>query len=261
MGRWLVAVAVAGVLGLAGCGEDTGDDVSGTGEPLQQLLSGTYVVTQVTDAGKPHSLVDGSQVRLTFDGRTLGLQAGCNSMSGDYELNGDRLTVGPIGGTEMGCPPNLMAQDTWLAGLFGRPVTVGADPLTLTSGDVVLTLVDRETASPDRPLTGTTWVLDGLVTGDAVSSVPGGVEATLTIAEDGTAAFDTGCNGARAKVEVGEGTLAWSDVVTEDKACPGPATEVEQLVLAVLDGATAYTIEERSLAITNGDQGLAYRAG
>jgi heat shock protein HslJ len=260
MGRWLATVAVAGVLALAGCGEDTGDDDVAGNEPQGTTLAGTYVVTKITDGGQPHDLVPRSQVRLTFEDGTLGLQAGCNSMSGDYEVAGDRLTVGPIGGTEMGCEPPLMAQDTWLAGLFAAPVTVGTDPLTLTAGNVVLTLADRETVSPDRPLVGTTWQLDGLVTGDAVSSVPNGVEATLTISEDGSAVFGTGCNGAGATVEVGEGTIAWSDVVTEDKACPGPASEVEQLVLAVLDGATTYTIEERSLTITNGDRGLNYRA-
>lgn len=261
--RW--AVALVAMIALAGCGEDTGDTrddgdtgaANGDGAPR---LAGEYVVTGVTEGGDARGLVSGTQARLTFDEGTLGIQAGCNHLSGDYTLDGDRLTVGPIGGTEMGCPQDRMDQDTWLAGLFAEPVTVAEGPLTLTAGDVVLTLAEREAVSPDAAVTGTRWVLDGFVDGDAASSVPGGVEAWLMIT-DGRARVMPGCNTGQGDVTVAGDTLDWGPLGLTRMACPGDRGEVERRVLSVLDGHTAYTIEEHSLTITKGEHGLTFRAG
>jgi len=255
-------VAVVAVCALAaGCGEETGDDGGAGGDDVSLLSGRTLVVTAVTNDGKPHPLVSGSQVRLTFDDKTMGITAGCNNLSGDYALDGDRLTVGPIGGTEMGCPAPLMDQDAWLAGLFERPVTVGGDPLTFRAGSVVLTVADREDVSPDAPLTGTRWRVDGLVSGDAVSSLPDGVDAWLQIGDDGTVTANTGCNRGSGRVTTGEDTLTFEPLATTRRACADDAAQqVEKAVLAVLDGETTYDIEERSLSITNGQKGLTFRA-
>ncbi len=43
-------------------------------------------------------------------------------------------------------------------------------------------------------------------------------------------------------------------------ACEGDAMQVENSVVAVLDGEVDYAIEGSQLTITNGDQGLIYRA-
>lgn len=256
---WIAVPAVA--LALAGCGEKSDDPTprSGGSDPT---LAGEYVVTAVTDGGKPHAVVKGSEIRLTFEGGTLGLRAGCNLMGGEYELVGDQLTIGPIGGTDMGCPPALMDQDAWLAGLFADPVTVGEDPLTITSGDVVLTLADRESVSPDRPLEGTRWVLDGIIDGESVSSVPAGPEVVLTVAA-GAAGITGLCNGWGAEVEVApdEESVTWTPGMRTLMACEDPARQqLDTTVSGLLTGPTAYAIEERTLTLTQGDRGLVFRA-
>lgn len=261
----LALVAVVAVCALAaGCGDETGGDDGAGGDDVSLLSGRTLVVTTVTDDGQPHDLVPGSQVRFTFDDTTMGITAGCNHLSGDYSLDGGRLTVGPIGGTEMGCSAPLMSQDAWLSGLFEEPVTVGGDPLTFRAGSVVLTVADREDVSPDLPLTGTHWVLDGMIDGDAASSVPNGVEAWLEIADGGTATVNTGCNQGSGRVTVDDATLTFGPLATTRKLCKFTSNggqEVEQIMLAVLDGETTYTITERSLTITRGQQGLTFRAG
>ena len=263
MSRTALAAIIAVCALAAGCGDETADDAAG-GNDVSLLAGRTLVVTGVTDDGKPHDLVPGSQVRFTFDDKTMGITAGCNNLSGDYDLDGDRLTVGAIGGTEMGCERPLMDQDTWLAGLFEAPVTVGGDPLTFRSGRVVLTVADREDVLPDRPLVGTRWRVDGLVSGDAVSSVPSGVEAWLEIAEDGRVTLNTGCNQGNGTVAVGDATLTFGPLATTRKLCKfanNGGQEVEQTMLAVLDGETTYDIVEQSLSITKGQKGLTLRAG
>lgn len=134
MGWWRTVPVAAVLLLPAGCGDQ--DGTAGRPDPLDGR---TFVVTGVTVAGEPYAVVPGTQVRLAFADGTLGISAGCNRLSGDYRLDGDRLTVGPIGGTEMGCARELMDQDAWVAGLFAGPVEVGADAGTLTAGDTVLT--------------------------------------------------------------------------------------------------------------------------
>lgn len=254
--RRRVAAAVTLLAGLAGCAQAT-DDAPPAGDPAP---SGTYVVTAVTEGGKPRQLVPGTEIRMTLSDGHLGLAAGCNHLGATYELEGDRLTVGRMGGTERGCPEPRMAQDAWLAGLFEEPATLGGDPLTLTAGDVVLTLVPREEAAPDLPLVGTRWVLDGLVTGDTVGSVPAGPEVVLTLAAD--SAQITGlCNGWGADVALGKGEVTWTPGMRTLMACAdGARNDLDATVSALLRRTTAYTIEERTLTLTRGDAGLVFVA-
>lgn len=264
MSSWIRQVAALAAVALAaGCGAETGDgDADARSGGRTPIEGRTLVVTKVTDAGRPHEIVPGSQIRLELSDGSLRLHAGCNHLSGDYEIDGDTITVGPVGGTEMGCPPTLMAQDTWLAGLFAEPVAVGESPLTLTAGDVVLELADRESVSPDVPLTGSAWQLESLGNGGSVSSVPSGVRAELVIAEDGSVRLETGCNQATGTVEVDGDVISWGALAVTRKGCADPAAgAVERQVLGVLAGDTTYRIEEQSLTITNRDAGtLGYRA-
>lgn len=260
----LALVAVAAVCALAaGCGDETRDDGAG-GDDVSLLSGRTLVVTGVTDGGKPHALVAGTQVRFTFDrDDKVGVSTGCNSMGGTYDLDGDRLVLSAMSMTEMGCPEPQMSQEAWLAELLGNPITVGSDPLTFTIGAVVLTLADREDVSPDLPLAGTHWSLDGMINGDAASSVPAGMDAWLELTEDGTVTLNTGCNQGGGTVTVDDATLTFGPLATTRKLCKfnNGGQEVEQTMLAVLDGETAYSITEATLTITKGEQGLTFRGG
>ena len=205
-------------------------------------------------------LVAGTVVRLTFHGDQIGAQAGCNSLGGIYHIDGDRLVVGQMGGTDMGCDGPRMDQDTWLASfLDGATIDLDGDSLTLTNGGIILTLQDREIADPDRPLLGTRWLLDGIVSGDAVSSLPAGVSAALVFTE-GRVEVEAGCNRGGGAVEVTATTLDLGPIALTKMACDGPAMAVEQAVTAVLSGRVAYTIEAALLTIDAGGAGLMFRA-
>jgi len=163
----LAAGALALPLTLGGCGDETGPGTGGsdpgTGpDDGTALPEGRYVVSEVTDGGTPRPLVEGSTIRIRLQDGTLTVNAGCNHLFGDYRLEGDRLTLSRLGGTEMGCPKPLMAQDDWLVDVLASPLTVGEDPLTLTSGSVVFTLEWQGTNPP--PVTdpdGSTSSTDG----------------------------------------------------------------------------------------------------
>lgn len=265
--RILRALPVAALLlVVASCGDEGGTT------PVTPVDTGpdgtTYVVTAVTEAGKPRPLVEGTEIRLRFDDGRLSITAGCNSMSGRYQLADGTLTVESLATTEMGCDPARMDQDTWVAGLFAAPVELrtGTDA-RLTSNDVVLTLVDREQVSPDQPLTGTKWLLDSIGTGGpdgAVSSIPAGVVAHLTIENASVSVYD-GCNEGSGPVQVDpvqvdEGRIDFGDRVQTLRGCVDDRQAVANAVAEVLAGQTTFTIEEKSLRITRGDSSLGFRA-
>jgi heat shock protein HslJ len=274
-----VVAVVVGVGLLAGCGSDDEDPVA-TGDPpgaeptgpgagAGEELSGLEFLSEsTTEGGQPVELVTGTRIRLTFhdDGR-LTVHAGCNTLDATPTISADRIDVGDgLSTTDMGCDPTLHDQDGWLADLLtaGPTYVLDGDRLTLTAGDRVVELLDREVADPDRPLEGTTWTLDGLIDGDVASSVPGDVAATVTFADGAVTVEGTGCNGGggsytldEAAHEVTVPALAWTRM-----ACEGPSASVEAALGAVLDGTVGYEIEAAHLTLTHpGGKGLTLRAG
>jgi heat shock protein HslJ len=259
----VLAVVFACVTALAVACGDRGEDPGATrGLGAGLLRTGqdaTYVVTAVTVKGEPHALAKGSEIRLRFEGRRLGITAGCNSMGGDYTLDGTRLTVDGLASTEMGCAAPLMAQDAWVAGLFDKPVqlTTGNDA-AIISGDVVLALTDREVASPDVALEGTRWRLDTLIEGELASSVPAGSAAWLQIDGD-SLRFDIGCTGGSGTVQAAGDQLSFGDIGFQATPCR-PGDVLYPAFSQVLAGKATYEIEEKRLTITHGDRALGFRA-
>jgi heat shock protein HslJ len=250
----LLAAAVL-LVACTGGASPGGSEPPGPGGP-GAIDGRTFLSTAI--AGR--ALVPGSQVRLSFEGDRIGASAGCNSMGGSYAVDGGRLVVGALATTEMGCDPALMDQDTWLGGfLDGASIALAGDMLTLAKDGVTLTLLDREVADPDRPLVGTRWVVDGLVSGDAVSSVPAGVVATLAFS-DGEVAVEAGCNSGGGTAEIGETTITFGPIALTEMACGPDAMAVEQAVTAVLSGTADYAIEADSLSLSGAGVGLLLRA-
>ncbi|MCZ7536625.1 MAG: META domain-containing protein [Acidimicrobiia bacterium] len=266
--RALAATAVSAVLAaglLVACGGDDSGSADGGGAtsvaPID-LDGRTFLSHTVTIGGRDRPLVDGTRITLTFDGGTVGASAGCNSMSGSYDLDGDVLRLGDLATTEMGCDPERHDQDQWLAGFLADSpeVRLSEPELTLTAGDSVVALVDREVAEPDAELVGTHWTLESIIDGDAASSVPAGVDATFEISDDGTVAVVFGCNSGGGSAEITDATLVFGQMAMTKMRCEEPAMQVEGSVVAVLTGEVAYEIDADRLSMRNGESGLDWRA-
>jgi heat shock protein HslJ len=244
-------VAAAAAL-LVACSSGTAASPS----PVASLEGHTYLSTDIDGA----VLVPGTQVRLTFKDGDLNARGGCNIMGGAYSIEGDRLRTTQMFMTEMGCDEPRQRQDEWLARfLSDLTYTLEGDRLTLTDGTVVVTLLDEEVATPDRPLEGTRWVLVGIVSGDAVSSVPVGVTAAIEIA-GGRVDVEAGCNTGGGGVEVGPGVVTFGPIALTKMACDAGAMAVEQAVTSILSGEVGYTIDADGLTLDAGDSGLLFRA-
>lgn len=256
-----LSLAAIAVLLLAACGA-AASTVPSTPPSADGLAGRQFWSTAVVG----HNLVPDTRVTLTFrnDG-TLGAQAGCNSMGGTWSLDGTTLRIQVGAMTEMACAEPRMAQDEWLGGWLasGLEATSAGDELVLTGGGVTMTLLDREVADPDRPLAGTTWLLDGLQIGagdqSTVSSVPNGVRASVRIDNDRLAA-DTGCNTGTASATVEGDRLTIGPIALTDKACEPDATEVERFVTQVLQGEVRFEVDGPTLRVIGSDGGLMFHA-
>jgi heat shock protein HslJ len=220
---------------------------------VSDLRGHTFLSTSVSENGQPKQLVAGTQIRLSFsaDGANVGAYAGCNHMGGPGRIENGRLVVGDLAMTMMGCDGGRNEQDAWVAAfLTGRPsFQLTGDELVLAGGTTEIRFLDRKVADPDRPITGTRWVVESLIDRDSASSIPIGARAHLTIGTDGTFTGNSGCN------EMGGGavttgtTIAFSDVFTTRMACEPDRTRLEQAVLAVLRDTVTYEVEADRLRV------------
>lgn len=253
-----VVLLLATTLLLVGCGTQPAP----SGE-LDPLAGRTFLSTGVTEDGAPLELVPDTRIRLNFADGELTAAAGCNTLGGSYRVRDGVLEVGMLRSTHMGCPAPLAEQDRWLTELLeARPtVVVEGDELILTAATTRLTFLDRRVADPDRPLIGTEWVVESLISDQAVSSIPSGTRATMTFHDDGSVSVLPGCNTGRGRFVTGPGTVTVSDVVLTRMACLDEHGELEAAVLAVLETAElGVRIEAASLTLMAGDQGLRLRA-
>jgi heat shock protein HslJ len=277
----LAAIVGAVALVLAGCASpgsggsaagpsgstpSGGDQTHSNSDGMSDRLAGrTFLSTSVTG----HDLAAGSMIRISFDDHdALSADAGCNALSGPYRVEQDTLIATRLAQTEMGCDQALMDQDAWFADLLGSGLTVDlqGDVLTLTGTDVTMRLTDRRVVDPDRPLEGTTWVLDGIITGTgpdgSVSSVPQGITATLRIA-DGKIHFFDGLNDSDGPVTVGPDAVhIVADIYSSAVGCAAGSTC--SVDLSVLTHDFDYRITAGHLTVTGtgqyADRGLTFIA-
>ncbi|MDP9225209.1 MAG: META domain-containing protein [Actinomycetota bacterium] len=235
---------------------------SPTPSPDPASLGGrTFMSVDVTRDGGAAQLVPGTQIRLSFNGDQLSASAGCNSMSGAYRLDGDRLLLANAGVTEMGCDAPRQAQDDWLFRTLGGQPTLAlkGNELTVTLDATVINFLDREVADPDLQLVGPLWTVESIISGETVSSVPQGATATFKFGADGTVDLQTGCNSGGGKFATDGNTLRFIDTVTTDRACAGAA--LEAAVVRLLSAAAVdYEIDAQVLTLRAGDEGLQLRA-
>lgn len=218
----------------------------------EQLDARTFIVTGTTG----HDLVVKSEVSLRFEDGLLAVSAGCNQMSGAYEVKDGVLQLRSMVTTAMACEQPLMDQDRWISAFLpGATVTLDGDTLTLSKDGVMLTATDKKVAMPDKPIEGTTWVVDALLGNQVVSSVPEGVTATLVFAA-GRVVVDTSCNKGNGAAAIAGTSITFGPIAITMMACSGPSGEVERQVLAVLAGDVSFTIDADVLHLRGTGGGL-----
>ncbi|MFF1511705.1 META domain-containing protein [Streptomyces sp. NPDC058326] len=248
--------AAALVLLLAACGtEGGGGSGADTVSPDLPVAGTHWTIGAVTLDGRRSAAPDGARVDFEENGRAQG-NSGCNGFGAAVAVNGDTLTVSGQAITEIGCPGDRQRFETELMKAFSGELKgkLKGDALTLTSPDGrnVLEL----TAEPAAPLRGTTWKVDGLVSGKTAASLPAGAEgkARIVIGADGRVSGNLGCNNfsATARVDEKARTLTVEGpAATTRMRCASPQMTLETKLYELLDGPLSYRLDHRTLTLAD----------
>ncbi len=263
-----LSVSVLALLALAACGTEPGSGPGsgkGSGDGGDTVRSDVPVtgvawsVDSVTVGGKRTEAPEGARLEIDPEGRAKA-HFGCNHISVDARVEGDRITLGKPVTTQMACEENIEKFEKAAIDAMGGEHTakLSGDRLTLTteSGDTM-------ELSEEKPadLVGTRWTVTTLLSGETATTVPADLPKEkaprLTFSEDGTVQGHSGCNSFRGPATVKDGTITFGPVTGTRKMCAEAEMEVERAVLAAIEGPTTYTILGSTLTVTaDGGEGI-----
>ncbi|CAL9475082.1 META domain-containing protein [Streptomyces sp. enrichment culture] len=258
-----VLAVTATATALAGCSNGTTP-----GDRPDIPLTGTHWTLDaltVEGARKTAPAPRRAYVEFKPDGTATG-NAGCNGFTAKAAISGDTVTVGEVTRTEMACDKAVQDfEDAFLTAFTGKlqaklgdrdvaPASdVGTARLTLTtSGGDTLALSER----PPAPLKGTKWSVETLLDGQTASSLPAGVKNRphLTIAADGSATGNLGCNNFTATVKDDGDKLTFDALAVTRRMCTTLQNGLEQKLYGTLgSGPVTYRIEDGRLTVTAQD--------
>jgi heat shock protein HslJ len=252
MRRLLTLVAVLGLL--VACAEPDEQEGSDPTDQAWELESGSV-------AGGPIPIVDGHPITLSFVDDGVGGTAACNGYGGSYTFSGNEISITEVFQTEMACTPEeiMESERKYLEALLGvDSFTVTDSRLSLIGEGVELVFVELPPV-PTAELTGTVWVLDGMVQDEAVSSVSG-ERATLELFADGSMLGSTGCRTLHGRYVVTGAEVLMNEMAAEGECSPD-LQDQDNLVVTVLGDGFRVAIDGETLTLSSvGNEGLVYIA-
>jgi heat shock protein HslJ len=254
MRRALFTVSLVPVVLAAGC-NIIGGGTAGTGGQIQGVR---WVLTSIDVKGTATPVPQGVTIDATFtDGRVVGF-GGCNSYNGPYQIDGAKITVGPLASTQKACVGPAGELEAGYLGSLSAAASYTATAETLTIYDIPGTALLVYAPGPANPLAGS-WTVTGYNDGvSAVVSPIAGTELTATFGEDGTLAGSSGCNQYSGTYALTGETLAIGPLATTKMACPEDIMTQETRFLAALAGSTGYRLsgDTLTLLLADGSNGV-----
>jgi heat shock protein HslJ len=233
------------------------DPSTSTGGPVD--ATGDWRLVNGTNDGVAIPIVADADITLDITGSSISGRSACNQYGGEVVVRDGQVQFGDLFMTEMACAEPVMASEAAYHAALAkvRAATRDGDTLTL-SGPGVELVFELVVPPPAAELVETDWVLDSIITGDAVSSAMGG-PAGLRFGADGSMAGSTGCRAFTARYVDAEGITMVSDLALDAVACPGDLAAQDAAVVAVLGERFRAVVEGQHLTLAAaGDQGLGY---
>jgi len=183
--------------------------------------------------------------------------ASCNRYGAAFHHAGSQLSFSEMTLSAMAClDAGVMEQESAFAAALAkvaavRSVAAGLELLD-SSGKTLITLVAPPPTAPDRPLEGTTWLLDTIAVGETASSVAAGSQVSAQFADGHLTG--KACNNYRASAEVSGAQLRIGPVMSTKMACHEPGVSAQEAQLfALLPAVTGFTITGDRLTLTTAD--------
>lgn len=247
-----LSLLVICVSAISAClGSDFGDSIQGAWE----LEEGTH-------QGESIPVLETHPITMNLEADQIGGTAACNAYGGRFRISGSKfsLTEG-LSWTEMGCMPSevMNSEQAFLAALTAvDTVAYDGDSLTMSGNGTELRFTALAPV-PTAELTGTVWVLRGLIQGDAVSSAQG-ERATLELFTDSSFIGSTGCRTIAGNYVVTGAEVVFTDFSAEGE-CSAELANQDSQVISALEGGFRVEIDgDRMTTWVAGDEGLSYLA-
>ncbi|HEX6867704.1 MAG TPA: META domain-containing protein, partial [Candidatus Limnocylindrales bacterium] len=198
---------------------------------------------------------DGVTITARFAGGTLSGQSGVNRYRADYELDGDRLRLGPAASTMMAGPEPAMAAEQGFLTLLGAVAgwqLADDGGLTLTDADGAAVLWFAAAPTVAETLTGR-WEVRSVHRRDALASPTIGSEPYLEFGSDGSVSGSAGINRLHGKARLDGDRLHLGPLQTTRMAGSPELMDEEHEFLAALERVAIARIEGDRLELTDAD--------
>lgn len=234
---FVLCAAIAG-----GCGDDAG--TAGRTE-----LVGTQWVLDVSGLGVSGAGSVSSWIEFERGGQVSG-NDGCNAFSGSYEVNGSRLTFGPLAGTLAACAGAAGEVSDKVTAALGRvrafELAAGTLRLKDAGGKALLTY------AAGTPGVEGSWAVISVLYDGAIRSVGADTTLTADFSADGTISGDTGCNSFHGPYKLDGRQLSVGPLAATKKACPTEEASAQEAgYLAALESAVRIDQVGRDLTLLN----------
>jgi heat shock protein HslJ len=174
--------------------------------------------------------------------------SGCNTFSGGYEVEGDRLELGQLASTMMACPEPGSSVEHAFQQAFAGTLEFGVDGGWLRVGDSLR--FERET--PPQ-LDGSAWKVTSYNNNrQAVVGVIGDSDVTMSFG-NGEVTGSAGCNRFHATYATEGNRIRLGPAATTRRACDEPLMTQEREFLAALASAVIWRIDGNVLDLHRAD--------
>jgi len=178
--------------------------------------------------------------------------SGCNTFSGAYQLEGDRLKLGQLASTMMACeePGSSLEQAFQQAFAGTLRFSVDGERLLVTAAAGASLLFEREAPAQ---LAGSTWKVTNYNNNrQAIVGVIGEPDITMSFG-NGKVSGSAGCNEFHASYATQGNGIRFGPVATTRRACAEPLMTQEQEFLAALASAVSWRIDGNVLDLHRAD--------
>lgn len=250
--RKLALIAVLAIALPACLGSDFADSVEGA----WQMTSGEI-------DGQPIEPPETHPITINFEEDQVSGTASCNGYGGTFSLSGSSISISDLAMTDMACSPEeTMDAQAMFSDAITRVDTVSIDGSLTLSADGVELVFEKLEPVPEEDLTGTRWILDGLIQGDAVASPVAGSEAFIELSSDGSATGDTGCRPFSGQYIIEGAEVHMTELAADGHECEPDFADQDNLFFSVVGDGFRVEIEGNRLTMSSrGAEGLTFVAG
>jgi heat shock protein HslJ len=226
-------------------------------------LAGTSWIVTGYNNGKQAvvSVMASTELTANFgaDGKLSG-NSGCNTYTSSYQLEGNKITIGPAATTRMACEPAVMEQETqYLAALQSAATyRIDGSKMEMRTADGALAATFQKAPSGSDALAGSAWNVISYNNGkQAVVSVMLNTSITADFGVDGMLTGNGGCNNYAATYQTDGAKISIGPVNSTRMACEQAVMDQETQYLAALQSAATYRIDGSKMEMRTADGALA----